>query len=168
MKGFDYLTPSGFYEALKAYGFPDAICDLDKAAQMQAKAFIRTAYGVTGPIVIDGLTKQGRPLSPIKSTLTTSLGHRYLEDLTSTDQGALGMTSKANKANYFYTPDDRLQARVTMVEATDNSYLFATSLSTLQRLCLEAKRFQYAYRWLTQWTKTKAYVIYPDKDTHQP
>ena len=164
MKGFDYLAPSGFYDALKAYGFPDAICDLDKAAQTQTKAFIRTIYGVTGPIVIDGLTKQGGPLSPIKSTLTTSLGHRYLEDLASTNQGALVMTSKANKANDFHTPDDRLQARITMVEATDDSYLFATSLSTLQRLCLEAERFQYAYGWLTQWTKTKAYVIYPDKD----
>jgi hypothetical protein len=29
MKDFDYLTPSGFYDALKAYGFPDAISDLD-------------------------------------------------------------------------------------------------------------------------------------------
>lgn len=75
MKGFDYLAPSGFYDALKAYGFPDAISDLDKAAQKQTKAFIRTAYGITGPIVVDGLTKQGRPLSLIKSTFTTSLGH---------------------------------------------------------------------------------------------
>src|SRR5882762_492695 len=164
MKGFDYPAPSGFYDALKAYGLPDAIRDLDKAAQTQTKAFIRTAYGITGPIVIDGLTKQGGPLSPIKSTLTTSLGHRYLDDLASTDRGALIMTSKANKANDFHTPDDRLQARITMVEATDDSYLFAISLTTLQRLCLEAERFQYAYGWLTQWTKTKAYVIYPDKD----
>jgi hypothetical protein len=165
MKGFDYLAPSGFYDALKAYGFPDAIRDLDKAAQTQTKAFIRTAYGVTGPIVIDGLTKQGGPLSPIKSTLTTSLGHRYLDDLASTDRGALVMTSKANKANDFHTPDDRLRARITMVEATDDSYLFAISLTTLQRLCLEAERFQYAYGWMTQWTKTKAYVIYPNGDS---
>ena len=75
MKGFNYLVPLGFYDALKAYGFLDAICNLDKAAQMQTKAFICTACGITGPIVIDGLTKQGGPLSPIKSTLTTSLGH---------------------------------------------------------------------------------------------
>ena len=75
MEGFDYLAPSGFYDALKAYGFPDAICDIDKAAQEQTKAYIRTAFGVTGPIVIDGLTKQEDPLSLIKSTLTTSLGN---------------------------------------------------------------------------------------------
>jgi hypothetical protein len=75
MKGFDYLAPLGFYNALKAYGLPDAICDIDKAAQRQTKAFICTTYGITGPIVIDGLKKQGSPLSPIKSTLTTSLGH---------------------------------------------------------------------------------------------
>ena len=48
-----------------------------------------------------------------------------------------------------------------MVEAMDDSYLFATKLTTLQRLCLEAKRFQYVYGWITQWTKTKAYVVYP-------
>ena len=52
IKGFDYLAPSGFYDALKVYGFPDAICNLDKAVQMQTKAFIHTAYGITGPIVI--------------------------------------------------------------------------------------------------------------------
>ena len=75
IKGFDYLAPSGFYDTLKAYGFLDVICNLDKAAQMQTKAFIHTAYRITGPIVINGLTKQGGPLSSIKSTLTTSLRH---------------------------------------------------------------------------------------------
>ena len=103
MKGFDYLAPSGFYDALKAYGFPDAISDLDKAAQKQTKAYIRTAYGITGPIVIDGLTKQGRPLSPVKSTLTTSLGHRYLDDMASSDSGVLVMSTKAQKANDSHT-----------------------------------------------------------------
>ena len=141
MKGFDYLAPSGFYDALKAYRFPDAICDLDKAAQKQTKAYIHTAYGVTGPIVIDRLTKQGGPLSPIKSTLTTSLGHRYLDNLASTDPGALIMTMKAWKANDVHTPNDCIQVRVTMVEATDDSYLFAITLTTLQKLCLEAERF---------------------------
>jgi hypothetical protein len=75
MKCFDYLAPSGFYDALKAYGLLDAICDIDTAAQRQTTAFIYTAYGITGPRVIDSLTKQGGLLSPVKSTLTTSLGH---------------------------------------------------------------------------------------------
>jgi Reverse transcriptase (RNA-dependent DNA polymerase) len=162
MKGFDYLAPSGFYDALKAYGFPEAICDLDRAAQTQTKAYIRTAYGITGPIIVNGLTKQGGPLSPIKSTFTTSLGHRYLDDLASSDSGALVMSTKALKTNNVHTPDDRIQARVTMVEATDDSYLFALTLTTLRKLCLEAERFQYAYGWLTQWSKTKAFVICPD------
>ena len=30
---------------------------------------------------MDGLTKQGGTLSPLKSTMTTSLGHCYLDDL---------------------------------------------------------------------------------------
>ena len=51
------------------------------------------------------------------------------------------MATKAYKAENCHTPDDHLQARITMVEAMDNLYLFATSLTTLQKLCLEAKRF---------------------------
>ena len=51
-----------------------------------------------------------------------------------------------------------------MAEAMDDSYLFAPTLTTLQILCLEAERFQYTYGWLTQRTKTKAYVIYPAGD----
>ena len=49
--------------------------------------------------MIDGLTKQGDPLSLIKSTLTTSLGNWYLDDLATTDPGALVMTMKAHKAS---------------------------------------------------------------------
>ena len=79
MKGFDYLAPSSFYDMLKAYSLLDTICDIDKADQEQTKAYIRTAFAVTSPIVIEGLTKQGDPLSPIKSTLTASLGHQYLD-----------------------------------------------------------------------------------------
>ena len=33
MKGFDYLSPEGFYDAIRAYGLPESIIDLDYAAQ---------------------------------------------------------------------------------------------------------------------------------------
>lgn len=33
MKGFDYLSPEGFYDAVRAYGLPESIIDLDFAAQ---------------------------------------------------------------------------------------------------------------------------------------
>jgi hypothetical protein len=99
MKGFDYLLLSGFYDAMKAYGFPDSIRKLDEAVQKQTKAFVRTAFGITGLIVVDGLTKQGGPLSPIKSTLTTSLGHRYLDDLTRNDSGTLVLKSKTYQSD---------------------------------------------------------------------
>jgi len=89
MKGFNYLLPSGFYDVMKAYGFPDSIRKLDKAAQTQTKAFVHMAFGVMGPIIVDELTKQGGPLSPIKSTLTTSLGHHYLDNLAKNDPGTL-------------------------------------------------------------------------------
>ena len=162
MKGFDYLAPSGFYDALRAYRFPDAIIDPDKAAQKQTKAYIHTAYGIMSPIIIEGLTKQGGPLSPVKSTLTTSLGHWYLDNMASSDSGALGMSTKAQKANNNHTPDDHICPRITMVEAMYDSYLFVTMLTTLQKLCLKVERFQHTYGWMTQWAKTKAFVIQPD------
>ncbi|KAJ7885427.1 hypothetical protein B0H13DRAFT_1497873, partial [Mycena leptocephala] len=33
MKGFDYLAPEGFYDAVRAYRLPQSIIDLDRAAQ---------------------------------------------------------------------------------------------------------------------------------------
>jgi len=71
--------------------------------------------------------------------VTTSLGHQYIDDLASMNPGALVMTMKANEANNFHTPDDQLQARITMVEAMDDSYLFVITLTALQSLCLEAE-----------------------------
>jgi len=37
VKGFDYLLPSGFYNAMKAYSCPDSIRKLDEAAQEKPK-----------------------------------------------------------------------------------------------------------------------------------
>src|ERR1700676_972021 len=164
MKGFDYLLPSGFYNAMKAYGLPDSIRKLDEAAQKQTKAFVRTAFGTTGPIIVDGLTKQGGPLSPIKSTLTTSLGHRYLDDLAGDNPGTLIIKSRTHQSNDPHTPLDTNPLQVTMVEVTDDSYLFATTEETLAKFCLEMEHFQYAYGWLTQWAKMKAYILNPSSD----
>ncbi|KAK0504528.1 hypothetical protein EDD18DRAFT_1343302 [Armillaria luteobubalina] len=46
-----------------------------------------------------------------------------------------------------------------MAEATDNSFVFANSLMGLQYFCLSMERFQFAYGWLTQWTKTLVYAL---------
>lgn len=57
-----------------------------------------------------------------------------------------------------------------MTEATDDSYLFSKSLESLRRNVLDMERFQFAYGWLTQWSKTSAYALsaaalLPDKVT---
>ncbi|KII90984.1 hypothetical protein PLICRDRAFT_174330 [Plicaturopsis crispa FD-325 SS-3] len=39
MKGFDYLAPAGFYDAIAAYGLPDSIALLDRAAQSDTRCF---------------------------------------------------------------------------------------------------------------------------------
>jgi hypothetical protein len=97
MKGFNYLHLQGFYDAITAYGLPLEIIKLDKAAQKDTRVYIRTTYGTTGPIVINRVTKQGGPLSLLKSTMTTSLGHRYLDNITRSLPDTLIIGSKFTK-----------------------------------------------------------------------
>ena len=161
MKGFDYLAPEGFYDAVLAYGLPASIVDLDKAAQTNTRVFIRTAHGLTEPIFVSGVAKQGGPISPLKSTLTTSLGHRYLDDFASRTPGALTISSSSHERSDPHLPDDRISLPVRMVEATDDSIIFARSLPALQSFCLLEERFQFAYGWLTNWLKSSCHVISP-------
>ncbi|KAJ7138984.1 hypothetical protein C8R44DRAFT_867156 [Mycena epipterygia] len=146
MKGFDYLSPQGMYDAINAYGLPSAIIDLDCTAQTETKCFIRTAHGTTEPIVITGVMKQGGSLSPVKSTLTTSMGHHYLNDLMLSDPDALVITSASAQKADPHLPDDRLQLTVAMTEATDDSYIFACTLKSLR-------------------TNSMAYVLEPSQNT---
>jgi hypothetical protein len=156
MKGFNYLHPQGFYDTITAYGLPLEIIELDKGVQKDTKVFIRTTYGTTSPIVINGVTKQGGPLSPIKLTMTMSLGHRYLDYLARNSLDTLVIKSKV----MTHSSADSIHLPVTMVEVIDDSSIFALTLQTLQSFCLEMERFQFTYGWLTQWAKTSAYVLY--------
>jgi hypothetical protein len=158
-KGFDYLAPQGFYDAVEAYGLPSSIIDLDRAAQSSVTCYIRTAYGLTDPIIIDGVTKQGGPLSPLKSTMTTSLGHRFLADLLKNDPGALFVQTQNAAKGKFHLPADLISHPIAMVEATDDSITFAKSLPTLKNAVLAMERFQYTYGWWTSWDKSEAYIL---------
>src|ERR1700683_4114230 len=89
--------------------------------------------------------------------MTTSLGHHYLDDLARNSPDTLIIKSQT----VAHSPDDSLQLPVTMVEATDDSYIFALTLQALQSFCLEMERFQFAYGWLTQWAKTTVYRLGP-------
>lgn len=164
MKGFDYLSPDGFYDAINAYGLPSAIIDLDRASQTDTRCFIRTAYGITDPIVVSGVNKQGGPASPLKSVFTTSLGSYYLTDLLTCDEDALVITSSSAERNDPHNEDAASRLLVGMVEATDDSYIFSKSLPSLVKNTLAMERFQYAYGWLTQWSKSCAYVLAGPKD----
>jgi hypothetical protein len=161
MKGSDYLAPEGFYDAISAYKLPRSITDIDRAAQTNTKVLIRTAHGITEPIIVSGVAKQGGPISPLKSTLTTSLGHRYLDDVAKDTLGALTITTASRDRCDPHLPDDNISLPICMVEATDDSIIFARSIPALQSFCLTAERFQYAYRWLTNWLKTSLYVLSP-------
>ncbi|KAJ7637444.1 hypothetical protein B0H17DRAFT_1217100 [Mycena rosella] len=107
---------------------------------------------------------QGGSLSPIKSTLTTSLGHHYLNDLNAANPETLTITSGQLRSSDPHLVDDNLHTKVVMVEATDDSYIFACTLPALRRNILAMEHFQFAYGWLTQWIKSMAYVIGPTSE----
>ena len=161
MKGFDYLAPEGFYDAIEAYGLPSTVSNIDKAAQTNMCVFIRTAHGLTEPIIVSGIAKQGGPISPLKSTLTTSMGHHYLNDVASVTPGALTLSSSSCSRGDPHLPDDLIKLPVCMTEATNDSLIFTCTIPTLQTFCLLEESFQYAYGWLTNWQKTVAYILSP-------
>src|SRR6266699_5645148 len=72
------LEPQGFYDAIIAYGLPTSIIDLDRSSQDHVPYRVKTAYSFTEPFLVDGVTKQGGSLSPLKCTLTTS---HWISDL---------------------------------------------------------------------------------------
>ena len=109
---------------------------------------------------MDRLTKQGGPLSPLKSTMTTSLGHHYLDDLSLTDDGTLIIRSSKHNEGNPHLPEDTIETQVTMAEATDDLYIFAMKLPTLISFCLAMEHFQFVYSWLMQWLKTRLYVLH--------
>ena len=159
MKGFDYLSPDGFYDAVRAYGLPEAVIDLDRASQTNTQCFIRTAYGITDPITISGVNKQGGPASPLKSVFTTSLGSYYLQDLLLSDKDALVISSSSMMRGDPHIKGADIELQIGMVEATDDFFIFSKSLSSLIKNMLEMEQFQFAYGWMTQWSKSCAYIL---------
>lgn len=129
MKGFDYLEPEGFYNALQAYSFPNSISQFDHSAQTDMPYRVKTSHGLTPSFVVSSITKQGGPLSPLKSTLTTSLGNCWATDLSVGDPYALCISSNLHCAPHL--PPHAYTLLVTMVEAMDDSLFFFSSLPSL-------------------------------------
>ena len=159
LKGFDYPAPQGFHDAIRAYGLPETIIELDVASQSMVPCKVRMAYGELEQIVINGVTKQGGPLSLLKATMTTSLGHCWLDDLAKESKNRLIIRTKNARDGDPHTPEDFNELTVSMVEAMDDSYLFAATFPGLQFFCLQMERFQYAYNWFTQWNKRTVYIL---------
>ncbi len=153
-KGFNFLAPEGFYDAILSYGLPPEIAQLDKSFQTDVQCQICTAYGDTDVLLINGVTRQGGPLSPFKSALTTSLGHRWLSD-----SFGINVQSLMARKGEPHTPLDDIIVKVAMVEATDDSLLFAHSITELREMCLSMEHFQFTYGWTTAWDKSEVSII---------
>ncbi|KAF8224823.1 hypothetical protein L208DRAFT_1308867, partial [Tricholoma matsutake] len=112
-KGFDMLEPQGFYDALTAYGLPDSIAALDQSSQTDVPYSVKTAYGFTDLFIVNGVMKQGGSLSPLKCTLTTSMCHHWLSDLSTHLHGCLLLQSQVASQNTLHTPLDCIIQPVT-------------------------------------------------------
>ena len=157
-KGFDHLHPSGPSDALLAYGFPQSVVDLISAGHHQVPFRVRTAYGDSEQFLISGLTRQGEPMGPIKSTLTTSLGNRWLNDLMVNDDRVVIQTQTSRDGSWN-SPADSLRVRLTEVEMMDDSLLFSLTLPGVAKLCSWGERFQFPYNWQTSWEKSSVHVL---------
>jgi hypothetical protein len=154
------LEPQGFYDAITAYGLPSSIADLDRSAQAAVPYRIKTAYGFTDPFIVNGVTKQGGSLSPVKCMLTTSMCSRWLTDLASTKPGQLLMRSTQACRQQPHSSLDNLEQLITMIEAMDDSLLITTFLPLLLFLARPTDQFQAVYGWETEWLKSALYALY--------
>jgi hypothetical protein len=98
-------------------------------------------------------------MSPFKATITTSLGHHYLDDLASSDPDCIIIWSTYNLANDPHLPDDTASLHFTMAEATDDSYIVALTFPALQCFTLAMECFQFIYGWLTLWEKPTLHIL---------
>ncbi|GBE78620.1 hypothetical protein SCP_0115090 [Sparassis crispa] len=158
-KGFDHLEPQGFYDAVHAYGLPPSLITFDQSAQTDVPYRVKTAYGLTAPIVISGVTKQGGPLSGLKSTLTTSMGNHWLTDSVHRRTDVVRVTTCHNRLAEHHTPLDSSLLKPVMVEATDDSAILSRSALGLQASCLMMERFQATYGWFTNWVKSLVTIL---------
>lgn len=78
MKGFNYLSPDRFYDAICAYGLPNDIIKLDTAAQANIQCFIHTEYGATAPITVNGISKQGGPASQLSQPAWDTITYKIV------------------------------------------------------------------------------------------
>ena len=151
------LEPEGFYDAITTYGLPSSIIDLDRSAQDSVPYRVKTAYGLTDPFIVSGVTKQGGSLSPLKCTLTTSLCNRWLMDLDC--QGALTVRTHQSRIGKVHTPADNLSLHVSMIEAMDDTLIMRCSLSALKFSARCTDRFQATYGWEMEWRKSTLYAF---------
>jgi hypothetical protein len=158
-KGFDMLEPEGFYDAIRAYNLPESIIQLDRSSQADVPYRIKTAYGFTNSFMVNGVTKQGGSLSPLKCTLTTSLCNRWLSDRKTDFLGSISISTHSARLNHPHTPLDYAQVHLSMIEAMDDSLIPSSNLSSLKLIARDADHFQATYGWETAWHKSALYVL---------
>jgi hypothetical protein len=91
--------------------------------------------------------------------MTTSMGHHLLLVMARNKEGILCVSTENAQKGHYHIPEDNIKLIVLMVEATDDSYIFATSWQTLEELVLEIECFQHTYNWTTQWKKSVYYAL---------
>lgn len=162
-KGFDYLHANAFDDAVKFFGLPRSIVEMERARAHDVKLSLRIRDEVLEPIVTDGLTKQGDPMSPLKYALSLAMAQWWIADKRK-DVGCLlrvkkrqnrgkGGTGLRGDKYYPHTTIDGLETRVTLLAAMDDTVVFAENEAGLIGLILDLEYFQASYNMETEWDK---------------
>jgi len=158
-KGFDFLSPEGFYDATRAYGLPQSIIEMNKAALYNNKCIPKTAFGPAESFVTSGLTRQGGSISPLKCVMTSGMLHMWVRDCTKNMEGQVSIRKAIAMEGKYHTPADTLEVRPLIVEAMDDSLIMAFTLALLIRVAELLERAQYTYGSLTKVEKTHMYAL---------
>lgn len=157
-KGFDFMSPKGFEDAVRAYGLPEQLIHFERARTAHVSLTVRTQDGTADPIHTDGQMKQGDSASPIKYTLTMSMLHRWLKD----SAPAPVLRTIKGAAQTPHLAVDREKLELQSVEAMDDSVLFGSSEPELAQVTNLAEQFQRAYNIETAWgdsSKTAVFLL---------
>ena len=159
MKGFDFLSPQGFYDAITAYGLPSQIITLNKAALENNRCHPKTAFGLAASFVTSGLTRQGGSISPMKCVLTSGMLHRWVSDETMNLPGRLDIRTKLALSTEWHTPLDDTRVRPFMVEAMDDSIVMGETIPFMTKSTALLETGQFTYGSVTKFAKTHCYVV---------
>lgn len=155
-KGFDFQHKTGFWDCCRVFHLPAALQQFDEKRLESFECRIRTSFGDTEPLLLDGVNKQGDSMSPFKYVLLAALAYHWVEHQDSSS------TIKIMSQSVCLSDVDAPVLRLRALAVMDDDIQFCLSKSMLQRRLELHEEIETAYGASTNWTdssKTGFYVL---------